>query len=347
MYSGSASASPAYASSPVAPPAVKSSKGKDKMSPVRMPAAGSSQVQVSRGSPRVQRQIKMEFDHDGTEIIMPALPFTAQSERQVWLDEAPRGPWPGPKNGGSMPSVTGVFKAWSAKKYAKVASVKSYKGGGKMLLRCSTRVKNGVVIGSDNEEGDSEVEILDDCDRCPFKAHIRTTVDGQYYYLVKSSSTLIHTCIQDPSPKSAPSASYISTLQTVTNAVKNDPNITAKGIQGLLASADGLDIPLKKIYRARGLLRHQVVCILHACLFVECCCDLLPDVLESQEKEEYTKSYQLFDSWCKEFKKINPGMSQYLCNNCLLQRPVVCCVSLSDQQHPCATNHRLRRSCGS
>ena len=218
MYSGSASASPAYASSPVAPPAVKSSKGKDKMSPVRMPAAGSSQVQVSRGSPRVQRQIKMEFDHDGTEIIMPALPFTAQSERQVWLDEAPRGPWPGPKNGGSMPSVTGVFKAWSANKYAKVASVKSYKGGGKMLLRCSTRVKNGVVIGSDNEEGDYEVEILDDCDRCPFKAHIRTTVDGQYYYLVKSSSTLIHTCIQDPSHKSAPSASYISTLQTVTNA---------------------------------------------------------------------------------------------------------------------------------
>ena len=134
VYSGSASASPAYASSPVAPPAVKSSKGKDKMSPVRMPAAGSSQVQVSRGSPRAQRQIKMEFDDDGTEIIMPALPFTAQSERQVWLDEAPRGPWPGPKNGGSMPSVTGVFKAWSAKKYAKVASVKSYKGGGKMCI---------------------------------------------------------------------------------------------------------------------------------------------------------------------------------------------------------------------
>ena len=103
-------------------------RGKDKMSPVRMPAAGSSQVQVSRGSPRVQRQIKMEFDHDGTEIIMPALPFTAQSERQVWLDEAPRGPWPGPKNGGSMRSVTSMLKAWSAKKYDKVTSVKSYKG---------------------------------------------------------------------------------------------------------------------------------------------------------------------------------------------------------------------------
>ena len=157
-----------------------------------------------------------------------------------------------------MRSVTGAYKAWSAKKYAKVASVTAYKGGGKVELCCATRVKKGVLIGSDNEEGDSELEILEDCDKCPFKAHIRTTSDGKHYFLVKSSSTILHTCIQDPSPKSAPSASYISTLHTVTNAVKHDPNITAKGIKGLLASADGLDVPLSKIYKARTLLKNQV-----------------------------------------------------------------------------------------